>query len=753
MKKMDKFSRRTFGKTLALSASFLAASRIMAASGVPRLLAPENNWPTETLGGDEKIYLSEQDIVAMRQRIDVYPWAQARFDALKDLVANTNSSDNQFAKDIALYYRLTGDDSKLNLVKEALVDKFNLDNMGSDLVNGRTWKSWGRTKASYYHAWDLVNKSPVMSEIDTRMDTRLNELASEFLKEDLGSFGNTDTWAICGMGLTGLLTGNQEAIDGALDNKTGVKAWLENHLREGKFFFDPLQYGWKYVLLTMTILAQAYKQSGIENLYQYSSPSGHTIKGMADGYLELCNPTGELVGGGDQSYVAQIYGSDGQVAYEATNDDTFVMHDGNGGSLFGPGCRTNLFEILYAEYQDPKYAWCIAQSPERHIYHDHDEVRTWGDTTLSHGLSLSAPVAPDFKNSAFQDMGHALLSDVEGPGYWLGNNMALHVRNGCANGTHSHDDPFHFDLYAKGKMLYADWFHKSHEYLSPDEDCPMPIHKYSIGHNTVSVDKKGPDVKRVGTRDIVNDVDFSEITTQGPLKVISLHGSPWGGVEMRRTFGLSSSYLVDVFECDSNDQHTYDYFLRDHGQLVLDEALDTQPYSGFKNDYDLDVIDTRSSRNDNEWLREGLKATTGSNWQGSFVGTPDGLPGTEKRSHLFVGAEPDTEVFKSDTPLLVWQGWDETPSDIRAMSRGVLIMRRRAKSTKFVVVHQLDNLDKKYDVQIEGTSISIKGDGFEHSFVVENGEITNLLVSVKLPEFKSNLKTKSSFADYGTAIP
>jgi len=682
------------------------------------------------LGGGEKIYLSESDIVAMRQRIDLYPWAQARYDALKELVAITTSSNNQLAKDIALYYRLSGDDSKLGLVKDAFIDKFNLNNMNSDLVNGKTWRDWGRTKALYYHAWDLVKNSPAMSDIDNRMKTRLKELASEFVKEDLGSFGNTDTWAICGMGLTGLLIGNQTAINKALDNKTGVKAWLELYLRDDKFFFDPLQYGWKYVLLTMTLLADAYKQSGIENLYTYTSPSGHTIKGMADGYLELCNPTGELVGGGDQSYVAQIYGSDNQVAYEATNDDTLVMHDGNGGSLFGPACRTNLFEILFKEYQDPKYAWCIAQSPERHIYHDHDEVRTWGDTTLSHGIPLETPVAPDFKNTAFQEMGHAMLSDIEGPGYWLGNNQVLHIRNGCANGTHSHDDPFHFDLYSKGKMLYADWFHKSHEYLSPDADCPMPIHKYSIGHNTVSVDKKGPDIKRVGTRDIVNDVDFSEVRTQGPMSVISLEGSPWRGVQMHRTFALTSQYLVDVFECDSNKEHTYDYFLRDHGQLVLDENLNTLAYDGFKEDYDLKVIDTRSSRSDNEWLREGLKATTDSNWEASFVGTPGGLPGSEKRVQLFVGAEPDTEVFKSDTPLLVWQGWDKTPSNIRAMKRGVLIIRRRAKSTKFVVVHQLDQLDKKFEVQINGTSISIKGGDFEHGFVVENGELKNLVAGM-----------------------
>ena len=190
---MAKISRRTFSKTLAASAGFLAASRLLAAE---KLFATENNWPTENLGGGEKIYLNEQDIVAMRQRIDLYPWAQARFDALKNLVANTNSSDNKFAKDIALYYRLTGDDSKLHLVKDAFIDKFKLNSMSTGLVNGKMWRAWGRTKISYYHAWDLVKNSPVMSDINSRMDTRLKELATEFINEDLGSFGNTDTWVM-----------------------------------------------------------------------------------------------------------------------------------------------------------------------------------------------------------------------------------------------------------------------------------------------------------------------------------------------------------------------------------------------------------------------------------------------------------------------------------------------------------------------------------------------------------------------------
>jgi len=320
-------------------------------------------------------------------------------------------------------------------------------------------------------------------------------------------------------------------------------------------------------------------------------------------------------------------------------------------------------------------------------------------------------------------MGHALVSDVEGSEYWLGDNIALHIRNGCTNGPHSHDDPFHFDLYAKGKFLYSDWFHKSWEYLAPkksrDKRNMTPIHKYSIGHNTITVDKVAPDIQRVGNRDIVNDVTFSEIKKDGVMTSISLEGEPWGGVRMQRTFGLTSEYLIDVFECTSDTEHTYDYFLRDHGLLVLDKNIDTQSYNGFADDYGLEVIDKKASVKGNKWLRDGQKGTTDSMWEASFI------DGAKKRVQLYVGAEPSTTIYKSDTPLLVWQGWDETPSDVRAMSRGVLIIRRVAKSTIFVVVHQLDKLDKKYDVQINGTSITIKGDGFKHNVVVENGQVKN----------------------------
>jgi hypothetical protein len=226
----------------------------------------------------------------------------------------------------------------------------------------------------------------------------------------------------------------------------------------------------------------------------------------------------------------------------------------------------------------------------------------------------------------------------------------------------------------------------------------------------------------------VNDIVFSDIQESGRMKTISLEGSVYEGVLQKRMLGITSDYLIDIFECQSDAVHTYDYLLHDEGELIVEISKPMQEYDGFTKDYQLEPIDSESKIEGNQWLRKGLKASVDKAWKATF-GTALG-----KRVVLHVGAETATEVFKTNTPIYSSAGWDNTPEDIRKMSKPMLIIRRKCKSTKFVVVHQLTNLDKKYEVRVNKNDIEIIANDFSDLIEIKGENIIHK--SGQLNDFK-----------------
>ena len=142
----------------------------------------------------------------------------------------------------------------------------------------------------------------------------------------------------------------------------------------------------------------------------------------------------------------------------------------------------------------------------------------------------------------------------------------------------------------------------------------------------------------------------------------------------------------------SSDIHTYDYILHNEGHFEFYTKVDLKDYDDFNKDYKLEPIDSESKEEGNSWLRKGKKGLVHESWQGGFTDS-DG-----KRVRLDVGSEKGTEVFITNTPMDVGNGWDDTPENIKKISKPMLIIRRKCKSTKFIVVHQLKNLDKPFKV-------------------------------------------------------
>lgn len=685
-------------------------------------------------GGDEKLFLNESDFIRIRENANHFDWAKSRFDALSTNALMTEDeyyqahwkgnwrqwTTGQYLKNVALYYRLSGEEKNLSQIKTHLTKEFSLDKLDKPLydpqknVSKGMW-SWGMSRMNYFWTWDMVKSHPLLSDIKDPMMVRLNEIARQYFRyenENITRLGNTQFWSIATLGILGFLTSNEQAIEHSISGQYGLKTVLENKLRDAKFWPEPLNYTHDYVLCAMSLLAEASKINGYDDLYAFVSPNGASIKSMVDGLFELCNPNGLLLASGDGAYSAEL-------------DKTGKLRkfQGFGAYLFNAEQKriSNKFEIFYKAYQDPKYAWLINKSEKRLC----KDVTVWGDNTLTHGIPMESFETPSFSSAKYQGIGHALISTIEGREYWEGKGNVLHIRNGNTNQYHGHDDPFHIDIYAQGKILYPDWYLKSWDYLAPRKSRgnrnKTPISHYSLGHNTVLVDKKGPDYRRYQLAQRfqeVNDIVFSEIQQSARMKIISLEGSIYKGVVQKRVLGLTSDYLVDIFECQSDSIHTYDYLLHDEGDLTVDIPKPMHEYDGFTKDYQLEPIDSESKLEGNQWLRKGFNGSVDEDWEATF-GTA-----SEKRVVLHVGAETATEVFKTNTPIYSSGGWDNTPENIRKISKPMLIIRRNCKSTRFVVVHQLKDLEKKFKVTIKNNSVLIESDKFKDTILYDGKKLS-----------------------------
>ncbi len=89
------------------------------------------------------VYLSEADIVEIREKIEKYPWAAKLYERLKaEVQPGAERKKNIWAasrliQDKALVYRISGDESFMPGIVEMLVQRFSLDKMDKPLGPGR----------------------------------------------------------------------------------------------------------------------------------------------------------------------------------------------------------------------------------------------------------------------------------------------------------------------------------------------------------------------------------------------------------------------------------------------------------------------------------------------------------------------------------------------------------------------------------------------------------------------------------------
>jgi len=648
-----------------------------------------------------RLFLSAGEIRSIRRKVEKYPWAKRIYKRLgrwprrlsDETVAHPVWSDGHRVRDKALIYAVSGDNRPVDDVVRALRSAFELDDMSKPLDGVQGW-GYGLFRAMYVWAFDLVREHrSVRGELERRLETRFAEALEaqkRAIEPDWEYCYNTRFWHVCTIGLLGFLLDDDEAVSLAIDGKWGFKTALEN-LADGCFWPEATVYGHHYVGCCMTILAEVSRHTGGEDLYAYSSPSGHSIKSLHDGPVKLLLADGRVATHGDNSSQAAVV-SEKERGTGHDIGDTFLFDNRS-------FRETNRYEILYRAYRDPVYAWLLSQNPAR----DHWDHTFWGYAALTHGVPLGRKTPPSAVSSVFAEYGCAVVRSDESAGYWRSDAPAVFVRNGCAQ-PHGHRDPFHLTLHAFGKTIYPDWFiqwdYCRGRFTRGKPDPKKPYSKSILAHNTTIVDAKEPPAQA--------SVAFVDLQRQGAMQVLRAEGEVYPGVRQSRTLGLTPEYLVDLFEAESASVHTHEYLLHSFGKLTAKGLSRRHPLRRPGRRYGFDRIDRQASARDNSWVCPGRKARSRGNWQARFVDA-DGIG-----CRVFVLEEGGSDVVLTDTPYYVSShGWDDPPADGSMRKMPFLIGRRRSRSVSFLLVHQpFRNGPSRMRVRYENEGLTISTSSF-----------------------------------------
>lgn len=681
------------------------------------LSAMAGRWPDKPLGGGEKLFFDERTFAEIRERIDSYPWAADLYEKLRHNIAHPTPlveyaplwGESLRIKDAALYYRISGDESYIPEIVENIVKAFSLDRAGDKPLfadkakgNPNLW-TWLMYRGGLFVAYDLIRNHPQMIPHVPAMERRLDEIIAETqrMASGLRQLNNTHFWAVTmGLGVAGFLRGNDEAIAQAVYNKTyGLTAMLKKFRDGGRFLPEPFRYGYDYVACCMTILAEAFRFNGREDLYRYEvTPNGASMKKMIEAYFTVICPDGSAPVNGDMGELVQI--AHGREYREIPR----LFHNQNTYRVM------QKLEIYHAVFRTPALAWAISKNPAR----DEVDFTFWGYAALTHGASIDNAQAPDARSVVWPETGDAHLKSIEGPAYWDGDAITVHVRNGATLATHNHNDYFHFTLNAFGKNIYPDWFYRW-DYLAPRSADgyanQTPFSTRMLGHNTVIADFTEPSRK---------NIVYSQIVRDGGAQVFSASGEIYDGIRQQRTFVMAPEYVIDIFQVQSETPHTYDYVLHSFGSATYDGVAGWRPYPAINDDYGLEPIDSRVGGPESRWIGGARKAAVADNVTVRFLDR-DGIG-----CYTSVVQTGDSEVIAGAVPYYIAptpKGWKDTPR-MKGMPRRkpMFILRRKACNTTFYALHQpFRKGGPRFGFSLDGNRLVVRGDRFTDTYDLGTG--------------------------------
>ena len=689
------------------------------------------HWPTQPLGGGEKLFYDEQTFRDIRERIDKFEWANNLYKKLIDRVSigyeaipeeyRELYNNYYWAKEAAMYYRISGDDQYMTRIVGHIIEYYKLDKPEETLFptdtnrsNTNYWQNSMEKGCRILLAYDLVKNHPLLKPYKTLMEKRMDEVIAEgkLYESRIRRLGNTQFWAVTVLGLYGFMRDNREVQEMAINGKHGFKGLLAKFRDDGRFWTEPKQYIFGYIDCCMLLLAEAARfNNWPEDLYTYEHPqNGASMRKLIMSLFSVCTPDGYLIGTGEQSELARFLRGKSTVVRTCF--------------LTGHEYRDNSrIPIYYSVYKDPQLAWIMEKRPG----YDFHCLQIFGNSALIYGADIDKVTVPDAKSVVYQESGDALIRSNETSAYWDGKGLSVLLRNGASQQYHSNDDHCSININAFGKNLYNHWF-LVWDYLCPRKGRAnnTPLSFTIFNQNTVAVDCKGPDRSNIHLLQKEQEnkgLQFSEIERMGNMKRISVTGEVYEGVQQPRTICATDEYVLDLFALKSPEEHTYDYILHSWGNVKMEGVSEATANFDLNKEYGFGPIDGNAKkRGNNVWFLSDKKACMNSDV--SLIDFYDRTDSLGVRAFVLPDPNTASEIMTLYTPYYVdtRTGWDGGPYQGQPERKPMGIVRRKCKSTTFVVVHQpYSFVSKNIKVSVNDNKVTVITADFTDIYDLKKG--------------------------------
>ncbi len=390
---------------------------------------------------------------------------------------------------------------------------------------GMNYTTWGYQAML---AYDVLHDD-FSGEEQQRMDAFFRRMVTAIIKSDDywvehmpgGPMNNHYAWHKLGRMMYGLFYDKPNMVRDAIFGPKGVMDSLcYGFTDDGLWLEASLNYQFAQTS-PMVIMARLLENAGAGyNLWALTTDDGRNLKQAYDALIPTLFPDGTLPNIGD------CYG--------------YRMPLGSRGD----------YETLLTRFGDPAYAWLLSRHGTR------------SSQALFHGpATLPAGEAPRLTSRHWPEHGYAMLREKEGADYWTGEGWTL-FGTFAAGSVHQNQDKLSIMLFGDNHHWLVDAEGRAGVYHAFSSNMQRELNRETVCHNTLLVDGAS---QRTPRRRL-DLVEYQILPGAKRLSMGDLDGRLYAGVRQLRTLIVRKNYVLDLFQVESKEEHTYRWLTHVDGE-------------------------------------------------------------------------------------------------------------------------------------------------------------------------------------------
>lgn len=475
------------------------------------------------------------------------PWEQT----YPEVYLNTMLRPNERARpasELALAWLLTGEETFVAKAVDLLMDlaDYSFEPVHYDV--GMNYTIWC---INVLRARDML-AARLTAEQKARLDRFMERAAAAVAANDVywmdnnigGGINNHLAWHKLWFGLIGLYYGRPEMVEFCMNGRRGLVPLLtDGLLDDGLWLESSLTYQFA-AIAPMMILADCQQRTarrrGVDAppaIHEITAANGRTLKQSYDAMFNVLAPDGLIPPIGD------AYGARAK------------LH------------KNPLYEYCWKLWQDPRYAWLIAQNPEPTSYMlfapplPGREADAAGETEASVTGKRPMPEIdtvrrrlprgmPAIGTLLLPEHGYAFLRSHRDEQYWNNPDARCVFLTYDRSSVHANADKLSLMLFGSNRMLISDVEGKATVPHAFSSKIQRELNRGGLSQNTVMID--GLDQRCAG--EMLDLVEFRDLPDEKRVTAADRRGILYDGVRQMRSVAMTDDYVLDVFQVNVGEK-------------------------------------------------------------------------------------------------------------------------------------------------------------------------------------------------------